>query len=184
MALFKKVIDHTLKWEGGLVDHPADPGGLTNMGIIWKLFQQVAEPVLGIDASKENLRNLTVDQAIEIYEKVFWPKIMGNALHNQNVANLLFDSFVNLDELKMASGRTSFTSIKMVQESVGADPDGKMGPKTLQLINTCDGEELFNDLKIRRIAYYKDLVDRKPQMNVFLKGWLKRVDSFKYGTGE
>ncbi len=36
-CIFEKALQFTLKWEGGYVDDPADPGGETNYGITEKL---------------------------------------------------------------------------------------------------------------------------------------------------
>ena len=33
MASINNLVDYILKWEGGYVDHPNDPGGATNMGV-------------------------------------------------------------------------------------------------------------------------------------------------------
>ncbi|MEX0307413.1 MAG: glycosyl hydrolase 108 family protein [Ruegeria sp.] len=33
---FNACLKHILKWEGGYVDHPKDPGGATNHGITHK----------------------------------------------------------------------------------------------------------------------------------------------------
>lgn len=63
MTLRDAAIGTLLDVEGGYVDHPADPGGRTNYGI-----SQRAYPDLDI-------RALTRDDAIGIYERDYWDRI-------------------------------------------------------------------------------------------------------------
>jgi lysozyme family protein len=66
----------TLKFEGGYVDHPADPGGATNLGItIGTLSKWRGRPV-----SKADVKELTKDEAAQIYRKNYWNAINGDAL--------------------------------------------------------------------------------------------------------
>ena len=41
-AFFQKAHDFTARWEGGLSDHPADPGGLTKYGVSLRWVQDLA----------------------------------------------------------------------------------------------------------------------------------------------
>lgn len=63
MDLFTAAVHTLLEVEGGLVDHPSDPGGLTNWGI-----SQRAYPNL-------NIRTLTRAEAISIYHRDYWQRI-------------------------------------------------------------------------------------------------------------
>jgi lysozyme family protein len=67
VSRFDECVAHVLKHEGGLVNHPSDPGGLTNMGITIAVFR---ENVPG--GTADDLRRLTVDQAKAIYRKRYW----------------------------------------------------------------------------------------------------------------
>jgi lysozyme family protein len=170
MASFNVAIKHVLKWEGGLVDHPADPGGLTNRGITWGVFKGYAHTVLGIDPTRENLVNLTETQASEIYRQVFWRNIKGDQINDQNIANALLDGHVNM-------GRNG---IKLMQRECGAEADGIVGPKTIDAINKAAPLVLFQGYIDARKIYYQKLADRKPQMGVFLTGWINRIDDLRY----
>lgn len=64
-----RCISFVLRWENGLSENPQDPGGLTNFGI-----SQRAYPNLDI-------RNLTVEQAKEIYYRDYWLASGANRLH-------------------------------------------------------------------------------------------------------
>lgn len=167
MARFSEAIPIILKHEGGFVNHPSDPGGATNRGITFKLFKRYAVS-LGLNPTVEDLKNLTEEQAEEIYFQEFWQPMKGDEIESQQIANIVFDGFVNM------GGR----ALKLFQKEAGVTPDGKIGPITLSIVNNSNETVLFTGYKDARIDYYKRLVDRKPQLGVFLKGWLNRINSF------
>lgn len=169
MADFEKAVQIVLKHEGLFVNHPSDPGGATNRGITFALFKQYAK-ALGLLPNIDALKSLTEDQAKFIYREQFWNRMKGSMIENQQVANILFDGFVNIGN----------RAIKMIQKVSGAEVDGDLGPGTLYLINKASPHILFDQFKEARITYYKNLAMNKPQMKVFLNGWLNRINSFKY----
>lgn len=67
-ASFPRALALVLKHEGGYVDHPADPGGATNLGItraalaVWR----------GRPVSKDEVRALGRDEAAAIYRANYW----------------------------------------------------------------------------------------------------------------
>lgn len=80
---FDKAIEFTLKWEGGYVDDPDDPGGETFFGISKKAYPNV------------DIKNLTVSKAKKIYYKDYWIAAGCNNLPTpENIA--LFDTAVNI----------------------------------------------------------------------------------------
>lgn len=173
MADFETSVKIVLKHEGGFVHHPSDPGGATNRGIIFNLFKQYAQ-ALKIPATIESLKALTEDQAKFIYRENFWNEMKGDDINNQQVANIIFDGFVNM----------GYRALRMVQQEIGVSPDGIFGEKTIFNLNYASPEVVFNGFKDARIRYYEALSNRKPQMKVFLKGWLSRINSFVYKANE
>lgn len=169
MADFNKAIPIILKHEGVFVDHPSDPGGATNRGITFKLFKQYAK-VLGLLPNIDALKSLTEDQAKFIYREQFWDPMKGDQFKDQQLATIVFDGFVNMGS----------RAIKLLQKQAGVEADGVIGPKSLEVINYASGHVLFEGYKDARIEYYKNLAESKPQLKVFLKGWLNRINSFNY----
>ena len=70
MAGFESWVEMVLEHEGGFVDDPDDRGGMTNMGITQKSFSGF----LGREATEEDMREMTRDQAIDFY-KDLWDKM-------------------------------------------------------------------------------------------------------------
>lgn len=164
MANIKEALKKVLHWEGGISNHPMDKGGLTAYGITQKTYSYYYEG---------SVRDITMDQVEAIYRTGYWNKIKGDEINSQSVAELLFDMAVN------SGVRTASVTI---QRLVGADADGIIGRKTLQAINSRNPQELFNAFKKKRIEFYEDIVKRSPSQKVFIKGWLNRVNSYKFNN--
>ena len=54
-----------------------------------------------------------------------------------------------------------------------------MGNHTLEVANAVDPSTLIIDFSNAKIKFYEDIVMARPNQNVFLKGWLNRVNSVK-----
>ena len=95
MDTFEQALNFTLKWEGGYVDHPNDPGGATNKGITIGTAKAHGVDVDGDgDTDKDDMRNLPLDIAMQIYKADYW-NASRCADYNWDFAIALFDSAVN-----------------------------------------------------------------------------------------
>ena len=149
----------------GYVNHKLDPGGETKFGISKRSYPNL------------DIRSLTLEQAKEIYYNDYWLKARCDKISDisQCIAIAHFDWVVN-------SGLR--TPSKKLQEVVGATADGVIGPKTLealkQAINRSSENEVLHLYLKQRRNFYHQLVEKKPKLKVFLKGWLRRVDTLEY----
>ncbi|MFZ1377859.1 MAG: glycosyl hydrolase 108 family protein [Geothrix sp.] len=167
-SVLDEALAFTLRNEGGYVNHPADPGGATNFGIIQKNLTKwnAAHPELGFPAS---VRDLSLDQAKAIYRAEYW---RWDAIANPGIAIKLFDIGVNCG---------TGTSIRLLQKAINLlvkppiDADGKLGPGTLGAANTQAPEALMQALCQVQRDHYQSLVASEPAKSVFLKGWLNRA---------
>jgi lysozyme family protein len=65
-------------------------------------------------------------------------------------------------------------AVKTLQSAVGTNPDGAIGPATIAAVkSSTDLVEKFSNVKE---AFYKGIVERKPDQARFIKGWLNRVE--------
>jgi len=173
MADFNVFFPHLLKHEGGFVDHPSDPGGATNKGITMSTFRMFAGSLLGVEPTLSNLKNLSDEQAGKIYKKMYWDKIRGDEITLQELANIVFDFYVNAG----ANGAKLLQRVlKDMAQNVSID--GVIGPATMKILDSLDQREVYQRYKKGRIAYYESLVKKNPKLKVFLKGWLNRVNTF------
>ena len=64
---FVRAMAFVLKWEGGYVNNPADPGGETKYGISKRSYPN------------EDIANLTIERALQIYHQSYWRAIDGES---------------------------------------------------------------------------------------------------------
>ena len=156
--LFTKCVEVILKNEGGYVNNKYDAGGETNFGICKRYFPDL------------DIKNLTKNQAVQIYFNSYWSKMDLHGIDNEELVLQIFDMGVNA-----GTGR----AIKMIQKIVHADVDGVMGPQTKGLINESK-IDLVEPYKYERKKYYFSLVRNNPSQQVFIAGWLNRIDHTKF----
>jgi lysozyme family protein len=78
----KESLKFTLKWEGGYVNDPEDPGGETKWGISKRAYPN------------EDIKNLSRERALEIYANDYWLKAGCDELPFPYNA-VVFDAAVN-----------------------------------------------------------------------------------------
>ncbi|CTP88926.1 N-acetylmuramidase [Xanthomonas translucens pv. arrhenatheri] len=175
MADFNAFFPTLLKHEGGFVNDPVDPGGATNKGITLGTFRLYAKSLLQLEPSLGNLRALSDAQAAVIYKACYWNAVHGDEIALQPLAEILFDFQVN-------AGSNATKLLQRVlndqKPTLQLPADGKFGAATLAALQAADQRDLYTRYKQGRRDYYRRLVDAKPALGKFLKGWLARVDAF------
>ena len=161
---FNKCLELLLKHEGGYVNHPEDTGGMTNLGVtsaVWALW--VGHPV-----NEKQMKALTINDVAPLYKRKYWDACRADELvHGLDYA--VFDVAVN-----SGVGR----AIKLLQQSVGATPDGDFGSITFALIQKSDATRTIELLCARRMEFLQNL----KSFPVFGNGWSKRVAEVKQGA--
>ena len=129
----KNNFDQALEWllvhEGGFVNHPQDPGGMTNLGVTKKVYEQW----LGRDVTESEMRDLKPSDVAPLYKKKYWNRIKCDQLP-QGVDVFCFDWCVNSGPKRPAQA---------LQRIIGATADGVIGPKSLQAVANFDEHEVL-----------------------------------------
>lgn len=154
---FVDALARVLKHEGGYVNHPADPGGMTNLGVT----KAVWEEWVGRESNEKEMRSLTPEIVAPLYRRKYWDKVQGDNLPD-GVDYAVFDFAVN-----SGPGRAA----KFLQELAGVKVDGAIGPMTLVAVLKKDPEELIKTYNAKRQAFLESL----PTFATFGKGWSTRV---------
>jgi lysozyme family protein len=147
--------------EGGLSDHPADPGGRTNMGVTQRRLDSVriSHPELQVPQKVDELNR---EQAISVYRVCEWAWIQGDRLPGP-LALLMFDTAVN-------QGATR--AVEFLQSALQVKRDGVLGPITIAAANASNIRMLCAEYAARRGFHYATL-DKLD--DVFGLGWMRRL---------
>jgi len=156
-ACFEMVLKH----EGGFVNHPRDPGGMTNLGVTKANWERY----LNRDVSEDDMRSLTPELVKPFYKAMYWDKIKGDQLPS-GIDYAAYDLAVN-----SGVGRAA----KYLQEIAGVTADGVIGPKSLEAIQACDAKETADAICGMRMDFLKGL----STFDTFGKGWTDRVTKVK-----
>lgn len=151
----------TLKWEGGFFNHPLDPGGPTNFGIIQSRYDQYRTSK---KLPRRSVRDITVAEYTEIYDVYYWEPVRAKWLDG-TLGLALFDTAVN-----MGVGG----AIRRLQMSLEVPLTGRWTQAISDVIHESDQLEVALNICKLRIAKRYDRIRERPDQKVFLKGWLNR----------
>jgi len=151
MAVFDTLIQNVLANEGGY-SNPSpdvDPGGETNWGISKRAYPNV------------DIKNLTREQAIEIYRTDFWERIHGDEL----------PPLVAYQALDFAVNSGVDTAVRKLQAAAGVADDGAWGTHTREAVAAANPAALALKLLAERLKYMTRLKNWTPNS----AGWANRV---------
>ena len=181
--VFEQAHAFVARWEGGLDDDPRDPGGITHWGVCKRFltdFYRRQASFLGSigvmgPITRQTIIDLTKGQAKKILKKEFWiPAFEEISKTHPRIAMCAYDAAVNIG-IK--------PSVMILQQAVGADADGIIGPKTMAAVRgSSDILAACGMLEMRK-AYYADIVSRHPERECFSQGWINRVNALAKEVG-
>ena len=156
---FPQALRLVLADEGGVSNHPADRGGLTNKGITQATYDAWRELHGRPTRSVRAIEHAEVDA---IYREQFANKILFDKLP-LGLDYALFDFAVN-------SGAAR--AVRFLQRILKVRADGSLGARTLAALAEADIERVITSLCEERLRFLKRLKTWKH----FGKGWEKRVN--------
>ena len=192
-ASFETAHAFTARWEGGLTDHPADPGGITHYGVSLRWLQHLEATVSGcatlrrvgvaLPVSAISVRALTRAQAAQLFQGGFWEP--------QRCAELPLPLAVTLYDAAVNTGGAQATRLLQRSCNVVGEAhldsftplaeDGRCGPLTIRRCHELAeaGLDYYSARHCVRARqqFYTDLARRREDLRVFLKGWQNRCAS-------
>lgn len=173
---FQDCVAVVLQHEGGFVDHAADPGGATNMGISLR-YARTLGSMMDLDGDgdvdRDDILLVSPTKAALVYRQWFWADVRGDDLP-AGVDLAVFDFAVNSGGMRAA---------KALQRALRVQADGFIGPVTIAAVRAVnDRARLVNQICDDRLAFMK--VARNSKTGALLwptfgRGWQRRVDDIR-----
>ncbi len=155
---YETAIAFVLRLEGGYSNSAIDPGGETKFGISKRQYPHL------------NIRQLTQQQAREIYRRDFWDRYRCGEIEYVPLATHYFSAGVNAGPIVAAK------ALQNAANDMGATlvVDGVVGGRTLAAVNgITDSGLLLNSYFSHLLEHYLGL-----GYDAYLKGWARRVVAF------
>lgn len=181
MASFDKAIVNTFKAEGGYQADASDNANYvngvligTNRGISAQGYKAYYKKIPTVN----DIKNLTVEQAKQIFKGNYWDKVCADFITNQSVAELMF-------QFVIGSGSSQISDIKDIANKVGGKVvltlnDLPITKLDAAFINGLNQEVFHTRMKEWRFELYNRIVAKNPAKQKFLKGWQNRLNTHKY----
>lgn len=156
---FDKAQALVLRYEGGYVNHPRDPGGPTNRGITQRTYDAWREKR---GEGSGDVRGITDHEVYAIYRANYWDAVRGDDLP-PGIDLVVYDFAVNSGPAR---------AIRTLQAALGVAADGKIGDQTVAALKVIDDHDaIVADICARRLAFMRSL----KTWGTFGKGWAARV---------
>lgn len=154
MTDFSRAFAIVVESEGGYVNDPRDPGGVTRYGI--------TEAVARANGYTGDMRALPLDTARAIYRREYWDACRCDEIP-WPLALYVFDAAVNQGRLP---------AVTMLQRALGTVQDGLIGTVTLRLSKGSKPWHWARYLAFRAMRYQSTR-----NFDRFGEGWLTRIFS-------
>ena len=169
MMNFDKAFERLISHEGGYSNDSRDPGNWTKGKVGQGELKGTKYGLAANTYPNLDIKNLTIEQAKEIYKRDWWDKLGADQLHPAIVFQL-WDFAVNAGKSR---------AIKELQQVVGVKDDGIIGPATIAAVKKLDINDVLLGLTAERLRFYTSL----STFTTYGKGWVNRcADNLKFAT--
>lgn len=163
-AFNKLMIQEGLSYTNDSNDH----GGPTKFG----LTQKFLEAYYKRGFQEQEIQCMGIDEAKKIYFEAFWDKNNYEQILNQEFASRLFSFCVHRGEWQANS--TAQNAANILYGNLALNIDGRIGDKTIQIINNLNKEALLKIFLSLCVDQYR-LLASNPGQSTYLLGWLNRL---------
>jgi lysozyme family protein len=179
MANFDEAFQLTMKSEGGYANNPHDTGGETYKGISrknnpsWSGWHTIDSVKAAHPASLNTALAQQAELQVQIkhfYQVNYWDVNQTGGIHDQQLANQVFDTAVNCG---------TGSAAKFLQQAAGVKVDLQVGPVTLAAVNSADAKTVYSKFIGFRKQYYEHIIANNPSQQQFRASWFSRLPDYK-----
>jgi len=189
MAEFEKAYKITAGFEGGYVNDPDDLGGETYKGISrvynpswlgWLIIDSYDKKHVMLPQILDKDMNLN-DKVKSFYKAKYWDSFLGDHIHNQPLANTMFDISVNMGTSRAILFLQKALNFLNRNQQLYPDlvEDGNIGSKTLDSLDKylihSDPIYLLKTINILRGMHYLEFMKKSLIQEKYARGWLSRL---------
>lgn len=156
---YLELVGLVVKIEGGYVNDPNDSGGPTKWGVAWNYNADALKKLFGFKSSAD-MKNLTKEQATELYYQKYYIASESHKISDIDLAYIHFDCAVN----------QGLGTAEKIIKALSPSPfhyDGSGGKNRLLFL------QLFLDYVTMRLKQYTKT--KKVLRTEYLSGWVNRV---------
>ena len=166
---FDHILEKTLEYEGGYVNHPNDPGGATNKGITQDTYDRYIESI-------RNVRDIPDCLVNKIYEDLYYKKI--------KLPVMGFKTSLAMFDFAVHSGvsKASITLQRIINDRGDFNPriaeDGIIGQETQKEFEKVyeNDESMALEIIRRRRNFLNELCENNSKLRTFKEGWNNRIE--------
>ncbi|WP_293572808.1 holin-associated N-acetylmuramidase [Phaeobacter sp.] len=187
MQDIKAIAEEIVAREGGFVNDPDDPGGVTNHGVTIGTMRRLGLDLTGdgrVDA--QDVARISQAQAVDLYVKYYFDQPRLGALPDI-LQPSVFDMYVNAGD-----NAVRILQRLLCQMGYAVDVDGRIGPQTSGAARKAAevGRVALRDAYgVARRNYYFAIADRRPASRKYARtrrggkgGWITRAEAFMSPT--
>lgn len=186
MSNFTWAHTFSARYEGGLSNHPNDPGGITNHGVSLRWLRSLGLDLGDIDGDgdidADDIRALTKEQAAKLFHQKFWQPYHMDELPMRSAA-AHYDCMMNCGARQATLLTQRACNCFVGPYGVKLAVDGAFGPKTRQFLKQYTTPQLLAKMIGLREDFYINLCASKPSFMPFKKGWLNRCRGLRQYLG-
>lgn len=181
MSAFDRAFENSIGHEGGFQIDSRDKGNWTGGTVGVGTLKGTKYGISAMTYPKEDIKNLTIERAKEIYFNEWWIELSCDLIEdiNPDVAIEIFDTAINVGGRRASrwlQRALNYTN-RNEKDYKNITVDGVIGSGTIAALRKNQyPNALFNVMNVLQGSHYLKLYDRKEELEKYI-GWINRVET-------